>query len=172
MFEAKEDEIGYVIPVEYIHDKFAKERFTSISTLVDIDVTASVDNIASKADEYLSKGAYANAIKEYDRLLIEIPRILDRKGFALHSLMLYDEAIECYDKALQIEPNLAFIWNNKGIALHNLKKYGDAIKCYDRAIEIDPSYTYAWLSKGRVLDVLGRHKEARRCFKRAKLSNL
>ena len=35
----------------------------------------------------------------------------------------YDEAIECYDKALEINPNHADALNNKGMSLHEVGKY-------------------------------------------------
>ncbi|MGB6590948.1 MAG: tetratricopeptide repeat protein [Candidatus Nitrosopolaris sp.] len=33
----------------------------------------------------------------------------------------YNEAVECHDKALEIDPNNDGAWNTKGLALYNLK---------------------------------------------------
>ena len=63
----------------------------------------------------------------------------------------YNEAIECYDKAIKIEPNDALAWDTKGIALVNLGKNNEAIECYAKAIEIDPSYTLAQDNKTNLL---------------------
>jgi tetratricopeptide (TPR) repeat protein len=52
------------------------------------------------------------------------------KGYALIQLEKYEEAIECYDKAIKIEPNDALAWDTKGIALVNLGKNNEAIECY------------------------------------------
>jgi tetratricopeptide (TPR) repeat protein len=60
------------------------------------------------------------------------------KGYALHNLQRYDEAIASYDKAIEINPNDADAWHNKGTALDELGKYNEAIACYDKAIEINP----------------------------------
>ena len=39
----------------------------------------------------------------------------------------YKEAIECCDKALNIEPNYADAWYNKGYILYKQEKYKEAI---------------------------------------------
>jgi tetratricopeptide (TPR) repeat protein len=42
------------------------------------------------------------------------------KGLALDDLERHIEAIQCYNTALQIDPNLALAWDNKAWALCNL----------------------------------------------------
>ena len=63
----------------------------------------------------------------------------------------YDNAIENYDKAIDMEPYSADAWYNKGSALEELSKYDEAIKCYDNAIDIEPDYVNAWYAKGKLL---------------------
>ncbi|MFQ6072921.1 MAG: tetratricopeptide repeat protein [Methanosarcinales archaeon] len=53
--------------------------------------------------------------------------------------MQYEDAIECFDKALEIDPKYAYAWVDKGKALDNLGKYKNAIECFDKALEIDPN---------------------------------
>jgi len=60
----------------------------------------------------------------------------------------YEEAINAYDKALQIDSNYKWAWNNKASALNNLDEYDDAITAAERAIQIDPNYSSAWYQKG------------------------
>jgi tetratricopeptide (TPR) repeat protein len=68
---------------------------------------------------------------------------LYNKGSALNNLGKYKEAIEYYDKALEIDPKFALTLYNKGNALYHLGKYNEAIECYDKALEIDPKNAYA-----------------------------
>ena len=82
------------------------------------------------------------------------------KGGALYFLGKYDEAIECYDKAIEIDPDNQVVWNNKGLALNSLGKYDEAIVSYDKAIEIDPTDADAWNNKGLALNSLGKYDEA------------
>ena len=59
--------------------------------------------------------------------------VWNNKGLALNSLGKYDEAIKCYDKAIEIDPDDADTWNNKGLALNSLGNDDEAKKCYDRS---------------------------------------
>src|SRR5207253_2236366 len=74
----------------------------------------------------------------------------NNKGLAFHRLGKYEEAIKCYDKALEIDPNYVTAWNNKGYTLDKLGKYKEAIKWYDKALKTDPKYVTAWDDKGLV----------------------
>jgi len=90
------------------------------------------------------------------------------KGSALYFLGKYDEAIECYDHAIKIDPNNPVVWNNKGLALYHLGKYDEAILSYDHAIKIDPSDADAWNSKGNSLNSLDKKDEAKKCHDKSK----
>ena len=54
-----------------------------------------------------------------------------------------DEAIACYQKALQIKPNFAEAYLNLGMTLRNYGKWQEAITAYDKAIFLNPNYTMA-----------------------------
>ncbi len=73
------------------------------------------------------------------------------KGNALVDQGKYDEAIKAYDRAIEINPQLAEPWFNKGVALYLQGKYDEAIQAYDRVIEIDPHLAEPWSGKGSVL---------------------
>ncbi|MFX1366411.1 MAG: tetratricopeptide repeat protein [Promethearchaeota archaeon] len=52
----------------------------------------------------------------------------------------YDEAIEFFNRALEIDSQFKEAWLNKGITLANQEKYGEAMKCYKEALKIDPEF--------------------------------
>jgi tetratricopeptide (TPR) repeat protein len=79
----------------------------------------------------------------------------------------FQEAINCYDRAIAIIPFFAGAWFNKGLALDKCQKYGDAIDCYQRAIEIKGSED-AWINMGISLIHLLRFEDALTCFEKAK----
>jgi len=86
------------------------------------------------------------------------------KGIILDDLDRLQEAIDCYDRALEINPMDASIWYKKGAALNKLGEYQDAIGCYDRALEINPRLAKAWYNKGAALYDLVKHQEALSCY--------
>ena len=48
--------------------------------------------------------------------------------------------MECYRKAIKIDPNYAYAYNNLGNALDDIGKKEEAIENYRKAIKIDPNY--------------------------------
>ena len=66
----------------------------------------------------------------------------------------YNEAIVCYDKAIEIDPEYRDPWYNKGLALAKQSKYEESIECFDKALEIDPDFTPAREAKQIVLKML------------------
>ena len=59
----------------------------------------------------------------------------------------FDKAIECYDKAIELDPNNP-AWNNMGLAYDDKKEYDKAIECYEKAIKLEPNDSKAWLNIG------------------------
>jgi tetratricopeptide (TPR) repeat protein len=79
----------------------------------------------------------------------------------------YNNAVQYYDKAIEIDPNYDKAWYNKGLALSYLGKHNEAIKCYNKALEIHVNEADAWNNKGCALYKLGKPKEAIACYNKA-----
>ena len=62
---------------------------------------------------------------------------------SLNNLKKYQEAIKSFDKAIEINPNYAVVYNHKGWTLTKLERFHEAIACYDKAIALDPNLTEA-----------------------------
>ena len=54
-----------------------------------------------------------------------------------------DEAISCFNQAIELKPDYAVAYNNKGMILNDLKKYKEAVSCFNKAIELDSNYFLA-----------------------------
>ncbi len=80
------------------------------------------------------------------------------------NLGIYDDAMECVDKALTLDQTYKYAWYNRGWILSQKKSYEEAIEAFDKALAIDPSYKHAWLEKGIALHWLGRYEEALECY--------
>lgn len=51
----------------------------------------------------------------------------------------YDEAIKQYKKALDIDSNFAFCWDNLGLCYRKTNQYSKALYCYKKSLEVDPT---------------------------------
>ena len=56
--------------------------------------------------------------------------------------------MNCYNKAIQLDPYFSYAFNNKGILLSTVNRKDDALVCFNKAIEIDPEYADAFKNKG------------------------
>ena len=66
-----------------------------------------VDILVKSGKKFLDEGDYNNALSFFDQALSIEPINADLwnlKGIALRSLGRYDEASDCYNKSLEIEP--------------------------------------------------------------------
>ena len=82
----------------------------------------------------------------------------------------HEEALQAFDKAIEINQSYAFAWGGKGYVLYNMGRYDDAIAAWDRAIELEPDEFYSgskWEMKGKVLEILGRNDESAQAYERA-----
>ena len=86
--------------------------------------------------------------------------ILNEEGNILYKKGKYKEALEYFDKALEIDPTNVNVLISKGTVFLNQNKYTNSLECFDKALEIDPYYVYALNNKGNVLYNLGKYQEA------------
>src|SRR5205807_319897 len=78
-----------------------------------------------------------------------------------------EEALEAFDKAIQILPQNAFAWGDKALMLDKLGRVDDALSAFTRATELDPSNSITWHNKGLTLLKSGKLEQATDCFDKA-----
>ncbi|NPV51626.1 MAG: tetratricopeptide repeat protein [Candidatus Methanofastidiosum sp.] len=130
----------------------------------------------------------SNFCKKCGADLIKISEIIN-DGDLFFNQGKYQDALDCYQKAIKLGKHNALAWHGKGNVL--LKQgensedvnlcvkchlcpvlseafYQDSVKCYDKAIEIDPKFKDAWYKKGVALEKLGKFIESKKCFEISK----
>ncbi len=65
------------------------------------------------------------------------------KGIALLEAGRIEEAIKCFDSALDIDPGYAEAWVGKGLVLVILGRYEEALNCAEEALKINPNLSLA-----------------------------
>jgi tetratricopeptide (TPR) repeat protein len=72
--------------------------------------------------------------EDTEKLPIEKINVLYDKGILLYCTDKYEEAIECFDKIIAINPASKIAFGYKGLSLLKLKRNLEAIQCYEKAL--------------------------------------
>lgn len=81
-------------------------------------------------------------------------------GISLMQERKFVEAIEYFDKILEVEPTDSIALGNKGAALTQLNKHEEALLIYDKALQIDPTNINILNNKAATLFNLGKIDES------------
>ncbi len=68
---------------------------------------ASIDEVIILGKKQLEDGHYDDALNSFEQAILlnqKDPDLWNFKGIALRSLGRYDEAVECFNKSLEIDP--------------------------------------------------------------------
>ena len=86
---------------------------------------------------------------------------LKEKGNALFKQGKYEDAINYYEKAININDGIEVLYSNKGTCEKCLKKYKEAIRDYKKALEINPKNTKNLNRLASVYILIGNLGEAK-----------
>lgn len=129
-------------------------------------------DFSAQAVRLYLNGSYEESVAAYDKAIEADPynaSLYNGRGMALSfGLDRQADALEAYEKALDLNSSFADALCNKGYALCSLEKYDEGIGCYDKAIKLAPSFAEAWNFKGLALSIgLGKNDEALICLDKA-----
>jgi tetratricopeptide (TPR) repeat protein len=122
----------------------------------------------------LMRGQFDKAIASYDEAL-QAPEIADfieasiysDRGVAKWRLGQTKEAIEDFNKSIQLSPENGAVYNNRGNVLMDLGHPDEALKDFDRAIALSPNYGVAYNNRGNTHVALGQYDAAFQDFRKA-----
>jgi len=88
-------------------------------------------------------------------------------GNAAYGERRHVEAIEAYQQAIAVQPDLAWAHSNLGAVLAEVKRYVEAEAAYREALELDPGYAAAYYNLGLLLAEQKRAVEAEVAYRKA-----
>ncbi len=68
---------------------------------------AEIQDLVAKGQSFLEDGKFSDALGFFEQALLlnqNDPNLWNNKGIALRSLGRYEEAMECFNKSLEIDP--------------------------------------------------------------------
>jgi tetratricopeptide (TPR) repeat protein len=81
-----------------------------------------------------------------------------------HDREEFDEAIRCYQQAIDIDPNLVVAHNNLGMVFIDKGQFDDAVNALVRTITLDANYAEAYNNLGFAYRRLGNDPKAAACY--------
>lgn len=125
------------------------------------------------------KLAYELTPEEVEKIKTEMSKAEERKkasgevkaafdaGLALAQQGKYAEAVVEYNKALEKDPDQAYIQANLADALSKMDKNDEALAAYQKAIALKPDDPAMYTNMGVLLGKMGKTEESQAMFKKA-----
>lgn len=123
-----------------------------------------IDGLFIQAKIYFSLKKYSLALRLYNKIIeyfntyndildnhykdIYFPRSYYKKALTLYYLNRYEESIEFYNYAIEINPLYEKAFINKGIILAKLNAFDDALYAFNMAIEINEKSEISYFNIG------------------------
>lgn len=119
------------------------------------------DSVVNALESIQKKAEATNDEKTMTDIAISLGNVLSEFGS-------YEQAIQEYNKAIDIDTERFEAWSGKGDAFMKMGKFEDALKAYEKSIELNPTARTSYYRKERALRALGRCPEAETALAKAK----
>ncbi len=119
--------------------------------------------------ELYREGQYERSLQVLRQLAGDSPSAANllNQALCLKALSRVDEAFDCLEKSLALNPNQSLAWNELGLLWDDEGRLAKARECYQRALALDPGFAAAWNNLGVINYLTRNEKEAVACFQRA-----
>ena len=91
-----------------------------------------------------------DGIREAVKEMLSQAELAFQHGNMLIMIRQMDKAIECYSRAVRLNPNYAAAYSNRARAYRRKRDYGRAIEDFNKAINLNPNYAEAYCGRGVV----------------------
>lgn len=125
----------------------------------------SVQGLRTEAAKCAKQGNYQQAIQLLTQVVQfslsrRTPMDYNNRGLMYFHLGQLEEAIANYNRALELNPNLAAAYNNRANCYVNQGEMIDALMDYDQALDLNPSHIRALINQGITFRHLGMYRES------------
>jgi tetratricopeptide (TPR) repeat protein len=143
--------------IEKCLEKDPDKRYQTISSLRDDLGVIFLKNGGDK-DRLSAPKMIIHKVDEFDA------EKMINEGQSFRVLGQFEEAMSCFDKALEIDPKNVRAWISRGNLFLDQKLFNEAISCYNKAIEIEPGNKKYWYNIGFALQKSDKFEESLEYF--------
>lgn len=124
-----------------------------------------LEKLLYKALDDFNKRKYPAALKKLEQLRVSSPKRADRftvnvfTALCYSRMELYDEAIQSYTSALQVQEH-STVCSNMGNCYLEIGRINDALECFQRAVRADASNPNAYNNIAQLCIQIGKFAEA------------
>ncbi len=132
--------------------------------------SSSVKELLARANQFMLRHAYEEAVESYEQLVAIAPRhaiALNGLGAALSNLGRRQEGEACFHQAIKVEPDFAEAHSNIGNVLFLKGQHAAAEAHLRRAVKLNPRLVQARFNLGMTLAASSRLHEAKLQFEKA-----
>ncbi|UCE36375.1 MAG: tetratricopeptide repeat protein [Thermoplasmata archaeon] len=125
--------------------------------------------LIKKGKSMLNKNRYKNAQLWFSRALKirgNSTYAWNCKGMAYAENCQFEEALQCYDKAIELKKNHEAYYN-KAITLLKMKSFKESLECVNTAISLNRDDANSWYVKGLALSKMRMPRIAIKCYDKA-----
>lgn len=88
-------------------------------------------------------------------------------GVLLHEAKDPIRALNCFEKAINLNTKMIAAWFNQGCVLFDLRQEKDALDCFEKALNLEPKNAQLWFLAGITLVKLNKVQKAIKSFQHA-----
>jgi len=132
--------------------------------LNEIDIDSIFCEYCGNKVEDFEKSKLSNT-KTEDNLSVGDKNFWFNRGIGYVSTANYENAINAFKKAIEIDGDFADAWYQIGLVYGSTYKYEEAITALDTAVSLNPNFSEALKMLGLACESQKKYKEAERAFK-------
>lgn len=152
--------------------EFAQRFETLITSRMNVNgikeiITAPALILAGNFFFATGKTRMAQEFYEKAIFLFNLEAAWNNLGVLLHEVKDPMRALNCFDKAINLNVKMIAAWFNRGCVLFDLGQENDALDCFEKALDLDPKNAQLWFLAGIALFKLNKVQKAIKSFQHA-----
>jgi tetratricopeptide (TPR) repeat protein len=111
---------------------------------------------------YLQIEVWRDSMTLWNRVLklYSIPQAYNNRGNAYLMSGRYQQALEDYNNAIRLDPNIAKVYNNRGLTNMYLGRYEQALEDFNNSINLNNQESRTYYNRGEVFKTLNNYQRA------------